>query len=156
MTAQNSAVIPAKFAENNQNRASTARYRKFFRMMMNSTYYTSSASGAPIYTSRSIRRVTVGRADSLMSYGDKISVRVVAGGQRVMEYETKQVADMTDLTGDLRRRAKGMHGLVVVYIRNHDRGWTQEKRIMLYPQRKRTPAQRPQAIQVPMFYPWEL
>ena len=124
--------------------------------MMNSTYYTSSSSGAHIYTSRSVRRVAVGRTDSLMSYGDKISVRVVAGGQRVMEYETKQVADMTDLTGDLRRRAKGMQGLIVVYIRNHDRGWTRERRIMLYPQKKRTPAQRPEAVQVPMFFPWEL
>ncbi len=124
--------------------------------IMNSTYYTSNSSGAPTYTSRSIRRVTVGRSDSLMSYGDRISVRLVARDQRVMEYETRQVADMTDLTGDLRRRAKGMHGLVVVYIRNHDRGWARERRIMLYPQRKRTPIQRPEAVQVPMFFPWEL
>ena len=123
---------------------------------MNTTYYSSSTSGAPIYTSRTVRRVAVGRSDSLMSYGDRISVRVVAGSQRVMEYETRQVADMTDLTGDLRRRAKGMKGLVVVYIRNHDRGWTRERRIMLYSQRKRTPTQRPEAVQVPMFFPWEL
>lgn len=123
---------------------------------MNSTYYTSNQSGTPIYTSRTVRRVAVGRTDSLMSYGDRISVRLIAGDQPVMEYETRQVADMTDLTGDLRRRAKGMKGLVVVYIRNHDRGWTRERRIMLYPQRKRTPAQRPQAVQVPMFFPWEL
>ncbi|MDE5997463.1 MAG: hypothetical protein K2G77_04535 [Muribaculaceae bacterium] len=123
---------------------------------MNSTYYTSSTSGAPIYTSRTVRRVAVGRADSLMSYGDRISIRVVAGDQRVMEYETRQVADMTDLTGDLRRRAKGIRGLVIVYIRNHDRGWARERRIMLYPQRKHAPAQRPEAVQVPMFFPWEL
>lgn len=123
---------------------------------MNSTYYTSSISGAPIYTSRTVRRVAVGRTDSLMSYGDRISIRVVAGDRRVMEYETRQVADMTDLTGDLRQRAKGMRGLVTVYIRNHDRGWARERRIMLYPQRKHTPAQRPEAVQVPMFFPWEL
>ena len=123
---------------------------------MNSIYYTSSSSGAPIYTSRTVRRVAVGRTDSLMSYGDRISVSVVAGGQRVMEYETHQAADMTDLTGDFRRRAKGMKGLVVVYIRNHDRGWTRERRIMLYPQKKHTPAKRPEAVQVPMFFPWEL
>lgn len=125
-------------------------------MIMNSTHYISSTSGTPIYTSRTVRRVAVGRTDSLMSYGDRISVRVVAGYQRVMEYETRQVADMTDLTGDLRRRAKGMTGLVVVYIRNHDRGWTRERRIMLYPQRKHNPAKRPEAVQVPMFFPWEL
>lgn len=131
-------------------------FTQIFRIMMNSTYYTSSTSGTPIYTSRTVRRVAVGRTDSLMSYGDRISVRVVAGDQRVMEYETRQVADMTDLMGDLRRRAKGMRGLVVVYVRNHDRGWTRERRIMLYPQRRHNPARRPEAVQVPMFFPWEL
>ena len=124
--------------------------------MTNSTYYTSNSSGAPIYTSRTVRRVAVGRADSLMSYGDRMSVRVIVDGQCAMQYETRQAADLTDLMGDLRRRARGMRGLAVVHIRNHDRGWTRERRIMLYPQRKHTPAQRPTAVQVPMFFPWEL
>ena len=123
---------------------------------MNSTYYISSSSGAPIYTSRTVRRVAVGRADSLMSYGDRMAVRLIVDGQPAMQYETRQVADMTDLMGDLRRRARGMRGLAVVYIRNRDRGWTRERRIMLYPQRKHTPAQSPKAVQVPMFFPWEL
>ena len=123
---------------------------------MNTTCYTSSSSGAPIYTSRTIRRVVVGRADSPISYGDRISIRVMIDGQPYMQYETRQVADMTDIIGDLRRRAKGRRGLAVVYIRNHDRGWTRERHIMLYPQRKFTPAQRPKAVQVPMFFPWEL
>ncbi len=123
---------------------------------MNSTYYISSSSGAPILTSRTVRRVAVGRPDSLMSYGDRISVRVMVNGQQAMQYETRQVADMTDLTGDLRRRAKGMRGLAVVYIRNIDRGWTREHRIMLYPQRKYAPSQPPKVLQVPMFFPWEL
>ena len=124
--------------------------------MTNSTYYTSTSSGAPIYTSRTVRRVAVGRADSLMSYGDRMSVRVIVDGQCIMQYETRQAADLTDLMGDLRRRARGMRGLAVVYIRNHDRGWTRERHIMLYPQRKHTPTQRPTAVQVPMFFPWEL
>lgn len=123
---------------------------------MNSTYYTSSSSAAPIYTPRTIRRVPVGRSDSLMSYGDRMSVRVMMADRHTMQYETTQAADMTDLIGDLRRRAKGLRGLAVVYVRNHDRGWTRERRIMLYPQRKKTPAQRPEAVQVPMFFPWEL
>ncbi|MDE6011015.1 MAG: hypothetical protein K2F87_06200 [Muribaculaceae bacterium] len=123
---------------------------------MNSTYYTSGSSGAPIYTSRTIRRVAVGRADSLMAYGDRMSVRMVVDGQTAMQYETSHAADMTDLIGDLRRRARGMRGLAVVYVRNHDRGWTRERRIMLYPKRKHTPAQSPKAVQVPMFFPWEL
>ncbi|MDE7345878.1 MAG: hypothetical protein K2N48_03950 [Muribaculaceae bacterium] len=123
---------------------------------MNSTYYTSSSSGAPIYTSRTVRRVAVGRSDTLMSYGDRISVRMIMADKCTMQYETRQAADMTDLIGDLRRRAKGLRGLAIVYVRNHDRGWTREHRLMLYPQRKHTPAQRPKAVQVPMFFPWEL
>ena len=123
---------------------------------MNSTYYTSGYSGAPITTSRTVRRVVVGRADSLMSYGDRMSVRLIVDGRDAMQYETRHVADMTDLMGDLRRRAKGMRGLATVYIRNHDRGWTRERHIMLYPQRRHAPAQRPNAVQVPMFFPWEL
>ena len=124
--------------------------------MTNSMYYTSGYSTAPIYTSRTVRRVTVGRADSLMSYGDRMSVRLMVDGQCAMQYDTTQVADMTDLMGDLRRRARGMRGLATVYIRNHDRGWTRERRIMLYPQKKHAPTQRPKAVQVPMFFPWEL
>lgn len=123
---------------------------------MNTGYYTSPSYGAPIFTSRSVRRVAVGRADSLMSYGDRMSVRVIIDGQPAMQYETQQAADMTDLIGDLRRRASGMRGLAVVYIRNHDRGWTRERRIMLYPHKRPTPAQSPKAVQVPMFFPWEL
>lgn len=123
---------------------------------MNSTSYTYQTTGAPIYTSRTIRRVPVGRHDYLMSYGDRISVRIVTGENKIMEYETNKVADMTDLTGDLRRRAKDTHGLAVVYIRNHDRGWSREHRIMLYPQRKFSPRRKEQAVQTPMFFPWEL
>lgn len=122
---------------------------------MNSTYYTS-GSGASIYTSRMIRRVPVGRPDSLMSYGDRMSVRVMIDNQCAMQYETRQASDMTDLIGDLRLRAKGKRGLAIVYVRNHDRGWIRERRIMLYPQRKHTSARQPKAVQVPMFFPWEL
>ena len=91
-----------------------------------------------------------------MSYGDRMSVRLIIDGQTILQYETRQVADMTDLMCDLRRRTRGMRGLAVAYVRNHDRGWTREHRIMLYPQRKHAPAQRPSAVQVPMFFPWEL
>lgn len=123
---------------------------------MNNSIYTSSASTAPIYTPRSIRRIAVGRKDSLMSYGDRISVRVMIDRQCAMQYENTKAADMTDLIGDLRSRAKGLRGLATVYIRNHDRGWTRERHIMLYPQKKHTPTQRQKAVQVPMFFPWEL
>ena len=123
---------------------------------MNTHYYSSYSPEAPIYTSRTIRRVPVGRNEYLMSYGDRISVRVAVDGKTIMEYETRSVADMTDLTGDLRKRAKGYRGLAVVSIRNHDRGWRRERRIMLYAQRKFTSARPATAVQTPMFFPWEL
>lgn len=123
---------------------------------MNGTCNSYQKTGAPVYTSRSVRRVPVGRHDYLISYGDRLSIRIVTGENTVMEYETCQVADLTDLTGDLRRRAKGTHGLATVNIRNHDRGWTRQRRIMLYPQRKFISPQKINAVQIPMFYPWEL
>lgn len=122
---------------------------------MNS-YYTNQAIQTPVYTSREVRRVSVGRPDTTMSYGDRMTVRVVIDGRTAMEYETKTVADLTDLTGDVRRRARGRKGLAVVYIRNHDRGWTREKRLMLYPEKNYQPRRRPDAVQIPMFFSWEL
>lgn len=121
---------------------------------MNSPHYSSYAPGAPIYSSRTIRRVPVGRNDILMSYGDRISVRVVMNDKTILEYQTNQVADMTDLIGDLRRRAKDMKGLTTVIIRNHDRGWTRERHIKLYPKRQFIP--NVDAIQPTIFFPWEL
>ena len=118
--------------------------------------YTTHSTQTPVYTSRAPRCVTVGRPDTAMSYGDRMTVRVVMGNSTLMEYETRNVADMTDLTGDLRRRAHGRRGLATVYIRNHDRGWTRERRMMLYPERKFAPTRRVEAVQVPMFFPWEL
>lgn len=117
---------------------------------MNSQYYFSST---PIYTSRRIERVEVGRRECRMCYGDRISVRMTVGINDKIEYQTKNVADMTDLIGDLRRKAKGMRGLAVITIRNHDRGWVRERRIMLYPERTYAPSQRVSSAR--MMMPWE-
>lgn len=123
---------------------------------MSTTPYISPTLGIPLYTSRTHRQVAVGRPEKLMSYGDRISVRVVVECKTVFQYQTRQVADMTDLTGDLRQRAKGMKGLATVTIRNHDRGWMRELHIKLYPKRTFASAQRVEAVPVPMFFPWEL
>lgn len=117
-------------------------------MIQNQYYFATS----PIYTSRRVERVAVGRREYLMSYGDRISVRMTTSGNETLEYETRSVADMTDLIGDLRRRAKGMRGLAVITVRNRDRGWVRERRIMLYPERNYTPAQRVAAARRMMPY----
>lgn len=109
-----------------------------------------------IYTSRTADSALHGRREYLMAYGDRISIRVVVGARVAAEYETREVSDMTDLTGDVRRRLSGLKGLAYIYIRNHDRGWNRERRIMLYGERKYAPARPVQAVQTPMFYPWEL
>lgn len=120
---------------------------------MNSQYY---RNNIPIYTSRTIERVVVGRREYRICYGDKVSVRAVMNGHPVAEYITDTVADMTDLTGDLRQRLRRNKGLVTMYIRNIDRGWSREHCIMLYGERKYSPAARVTAVQTPMFFPWEL
>lgn len=109
-----------------------------------------------IYTSRTVDHGVHGRREFRMSYGDRISVRLVVNGRVVLEYDTREVADMTDLTGDVRRRAASAAGLGRLYIRNHDRGWSRERQLMLYGKRKYAPSRRVEAVQVPMFYPWEL
>lgn len=119
-------------------------------VMINSQYYFATT---PVYTSRRVERVAVGRREYLMSYGDHISVRMATPEGETIEYETQRVADMTDLIGDLRRKAKGMRGLAVVTVRNRDRGWTRERRIMLYPERVYAPAQRVATARMAM--PWE-
>lgn len=90
-----------------------------------------------------------------MSYGDRISVKMTVGESKRIEYETRSAADMTDLIGDLRARARGERGLAVVTIRNHDRGWTRERRIMLYPQTSYTPAPQITAARPHPIMPWE-
>ncbi len=120
--------------------------------VMNSQYY---FVNTPIYTSRRVERVAVGRRECQMSYGDRISVRVNAGGRNLLEYETRSVADMTDLTGDLRRRTRGQRGLVVLTIRNHDRGWVREHRIMLYPEGTYAPSPRVAEARRRPIMPWE-
>lgn len=119
---------------------------------MNSQYYFSTT---PVYTSRRLERVAVGRREYLMSYGDKLSIRVTVGINAPIEYETRNVSDMTELIGDLRRRAKGQRGLAVMTIRNHDRGWIRERHIMLYPERAYAPAQRVATVRQQMMKPWE-
>lgn len=125
---------------------------------MNS-YFAREALGrtqARIYTSRVVEPTLHGRKDFAIAYGDRISVRVVVGSRTVAEYETRESADMTDLTGDVRRRLGKIRGLADVYIRNHDRGWSRERRLMLYGERKHAPASPVRAVQTPMFFPWEL
>ena len=117
---------------------------------MNSQYYFSTT---PIYTSRRVERVAVGNRDRQMCYGDRISVRMTVGLSDKTEYETRCVSDMTELIADLRRRAKGKRGLAVITIRNHDRGWVRERRIMLYPERRYAPSQRVTTAR--MMMPWE-
>ncbi len=119
---------------------------------MNSQKYYSTT---PIYTSRRVERVAVGCRDYVMSFGDRMSVRATIGGETI-DYETSSVADMTDLVGDLRLRLRGKRGLAVMSIRNRDRGWARERRIMLYPERSYAPAQKVSALRPRAIMPWDL
>lgn len=121
---------------------------------MNSQNYL--VGNTPIYTSRRVERVAVGRRDFLMSYGDRMFVRATIGVGERMEYETCSVSDMTDLIGDLRVRARGRRGLAVITIRNRDRGWVRESRVMLYPERGYVTPRKVQEARRQMMMPWDV
>lgn len=65
-------------------------------------------------------------------YGDKIFVRVTSGRTILMEETFDRVADMTELTGEVRSRLRGTSGLYKVWIRNCSRGWSTDRPLMFY------------------------
>ena len=66
-------------------------------------------------------------------YGDRLMARVIVGGRTVVEFIVNQVSDLSDLYGELRKKTRGLCGLVSLYVRNFTRGWSFERPWMLYP-----------------------
>lgn len=67
-----------------------------------------------------------------IAYGDHLYVRCLLKGRIVAEFGTTTANDMTELIGELRRRARDTRGLSKVIIRNASRGWSYESPLMLY------------------------
>lgn len=99
-----------------------------------------------------------------ISYGDRLFARLVMHGTTVMEFMISSVSDLTELWGELRLRCRGMRGLARLYLRNASRGWSMERRLMLYPDRNvRTETSHSREISAAfrgkatqLSFPWEL
>lgn len=94
-------------------------------------------------------------ASRQISMGDKIFVRIVAGGRTIMEFMTRAVASMTELTGEARRNLRKYHGLCRLQIRNMSQGWSMEKPLMIYADPYRTTQASRRAETSRMLFPWE-
>lgn len=73
-----------------------------------------------------------------ISYGDKLFARIVMHGRTIVELMVNSVNDLTELWGELRRQARGACGLAKLYLRNMSQGWSIERPLMLYPDRRRS------------------
>ena len=75
--------------------------------------------------------------------GDRIYVRIVQNNIKMYEFSVENVSDYTALIGEIRFAARDMSGLAKVFVRNHSRGWSEERPMMFY---QGMPSQRRRAI----------
>lgn len=64
--------------------------------------------------------------------GDRIYVRIMQNRMKVLEFSVDNVADYTSLLGEIRYAGNHLSGLASVFIRNHSRGWSEERPMMFY------------------------
>lgn len=128
----------------------TAREAFFASRNDNSSYGYIAGSGTPVYEStdnnsgvKGIRRSfgfnkrasrPTGNPDHEICYGDRLFARLVMHGRTVMEFMMNSVNDLTELWGEVRRKCRGIKGLVRLYLRNASRGWSMVRPLMIYPE----------------------
>lgn len=83
-----------------------------------------------------------------IAYGDRIFARVMQNGKTIYNFVSETVGSMTEVIAELRKVMKGVKGLVMIQIRNYNRGWNQERPLMLYSRETSSNAGR-------MLFPWE-
>lgn len=69
---------------------------------------------------------------NVIELGDRLFARVTRNGITMVELMTDRVGSLTDLLAEVRRSASGKRGLMKLYIRNHSKGWSTERPLMLY------------------------
>lgn len=67
-----------------------------------------------------------------IEYGDRIYVRALQGMDTILEISVENVADFTQLIGEIRYAGRALEGLSKLIIRNHSRGWSCERMIKFY------------------------
>ncbi len=67
-----------------------------------------------------------------MRKGDRIYVCVMQYGRRLLEFSVNNVDSYTALMGEIRYAGRGLEGLMKVFIRNHTRGWSEERPLKFY------------------------
>lgn len=65
-------------------------------------------------------------------YGDRIFVRILQDGVKVLEMTVTNVADLTSLVGEIRYAGRHLEGLCTLFIRNMNRGWRLERPFKFY------------------------
>lgn len=96
-------------------------------------------------------------------FGDKIFARVTRNGHTVLNFVSEKVSNMADLLSQIRIAMKDIQGLVMVYIRNYNQGWGDERPLMLYARKKEIYSFMNQKVERisatqgarEMYFPWE-
>ncbi len=70
-----------------------------------------------------------------LHFGDKIYARLCIGGRVVAEITSETIANLSHLISEIRHLACKSRGLARFYVRNLSQGWSEERPLMLYPDR---------------------
>lgn len=92
--------------------------------------------------------------------GDRLFARLTRNGNTVVEIMSDRIGSMTDLLAELRIAGDGKHGLMRLYVRNHSKGWSNERPLMLYRSKNRdsyieSTCQPAYNVRPHMTFPWE-
>lgn len=64
--------------------------------------------------------------------GDRIFARLTMGGRTLVEIMLNGIGSVSEVISELRRMCGEVRGLAKLYIRNHSRGWSFDKGLMVY------------------------
>ena len=63
--------------------------------------------------------------------GDKIFARVTRNGKTILDFVTENVGSMKELISRIRESIKGIHGVVMIHVRNFHQGWGEERPLLI-------------------------
>ena len=85
---------------------------------------TENVTGMHVMSSVQERRVRSGSGTSHpITYGDEIRVTFNMTGRQPMIFTSRELRDMTEVLGEVRRRTRGLEGLGHLWVSNITEGW---------------------------------